>query len=124
MDGWKTFGIIVIVIFVWYFVCMILSIILAKVGSKKDKTSGINKAARILKGLSILNYPFKKLNDLAMSVDENDKLRNVAIRKIGDSVQHVGQKITQKGTKLPVEDQTQKGGFGYDPDYIEEIPDF
>lgn len=113
MDGWKAFGITVIVLLVWYLVCMILSIILGKVGASKNDNK-LMTAARVLKGLSIFNYPFKKLDELTLHVEHDQKLRNVALNKTFD-------KLRQMAENKP----TQKGGFGwYADDYIEERPDF
>lgn len=65
MDNWKSFGIIVIVIFVWYLACMVSSIILRRISVNRRSTSFYN-ASRALKSVSILNPLFKTLNDLTL----------------------------------------------------------
>lgn len=84
--SWKAFGITIIVLLVWYIVCMVASIVLHKFS--------MDKYARVAKGASLFHWPIMQLDKLTVHVASADKLRVRAMEGIGNIATNVGTAAT------------------------------
>ena len=94
LTGLEKTAIVMIVIIVYYVIMMIISIILRKTNH--------TTAARWVKTLSILNYPFKKLDEYSVHVEDSNKYRTIAqtyaVNKALDTIEShdLGKKLIEE----------------------------
>lgn len=102
----ETTAIVIIVIIVYYVIMMVISIILHKTGH--------DTAARWVKTLSILNYPFKKLDEYSVHVKDEEKYRNQAVKYAATkaldvvSSSDIGKKLIKERMQVPSEPPAQQ----------------